>query len=216
MSLESRFRHVLAVFGQPMPTAGKGKIFRPCVPIDLTDALGVAATRRVATDRIEPLFEFGLRTPPHGGAAALGMLWIGDRGGLVCASMPRRSLVALAALLPASEPALLSDFLLRFLGRNGRRFGINVLDGLPLWIRNRRPDLLDRRSMKRALWAWMICAERRRLTSWPMVRAHVADRWGRDDWPSALSHADRRQLLAMYLAALYVEAARPAAQAPAE
>jgi hypothetical protein len=70
--------------------------------------------------------------------------------------------------------------------------------------------------MKRALWAWMIWADRHRLTSWPMVRAHVADRWGRDDWPAALSHADRRKLLAMYLAASYVEAARPAAQAPAE
>jgi hypothetical protein len=89
MSLESRFRHILAAFGQPVPTAGKGMIFRPCVPIDLTDALGVATARRVATERIAPLFEFGARTPPHGGAAALGMLWIGDSGGPVVGGRSR-------------------------------------------------------------------------------------------------------------------------------
>jgi hypothetical protein len=33
MSLESRFRHILATFGQPVPTAGEGMICRPCVPI---------------------------------------------------------------------------------------------------------------------------------------------------------------------------------------
>jgi hypothetical protein len=111
-------------------------------------------------------------------------------------------------LLPAAERSLLSDFLLRFMGRNGRRFGIDFLQGLPPWIRNRRPDLLDRRGMKRALWAWMTWADRHRLTSWQMVRGHVADRWGRDEWSATLSHEDRRKLLGMYLAASYVEPAR--------
>ncbi len=208
MSLESRFRHIVAAFGRPVPTASDGAIFRPHAPIDLPDALGAAAARRLATERIEPLFDFGVRTSPPGGAAALGMLWIGDSGGLVCASMPRRGPVAVAALLPAADATLLSDFLLRFMGRNGRRFGVDFLQGLPPWIRNRRPDLLDRRAMKRALWAWTTWADRRRLTSWPAVRAHVADRWGRDEWPGTLSHEDRRKLLGMYLAASYVELAR--------
>lgn len=207
MSLESRFRHILAAFGERIPATSDGAIFRPRAPIDLPSALGPVAARRMAAARIERLFDFGVRTSSRSDAAALGMLWIGDSGGLICASMPRRGPVALAALLPAAEPRLLSDFLLRFMARNGRRFGVNFLQGLPLWIRNRRPDLVDRRAMKRAMWAWTTWAHRHRVTSWQTVRGQVADRWGRDEWSETLSHEDRRKLLGMYLAASYVEIA---------
>jgi hypothetical protein len=207
MSLESRFRHIVAAFGQPVSTAGDGTIFRPPAPIDLHACLGGAVTRRLAAERIEPLVDFGVRTPRSDGAAALSMLWIGDRGGLVCVEMPERGPVAVAALLPAAEPALVSSFLLRFMGPNGRSFGVDFLPALPLWIRNRRPDLLDRWAMKRALWAWMTRAKRCRITSWPEVRCHVADRWGRDEFAETLSHEDRRKLLGMYVAASYVEVA---------
>jgi len=118
--------------------------------------------------------------------------------------VPRRGCLAVAALMPL-KPAIVSDFVLRFIGRNGRSFGVEFLSGLPLWIRNRRPDLLDRRAMKRAVWTWMTYAARRQITSWRAMRAHVADRWGRDEWPEMLSHEDRRKLLGMYLAASYVE-----------
>src|SRR6266508_3617595 len=37
------------------------------------------------------------------------------------------------------------------------------------------------------------------------VRSHVADRWGRDDWPEMLSHEERGKPLGMYLAASYIE-----------
>lgn len=77
--------------------------------------------------------------------------------------------------------------------------------GQPLWIRNRRPDLLDRRAMKGALWAWMTSAERAGVMSWETVRAHVAHRWGRDDWSEKLSHEERCKLLRMYLATSYIE-----------
>ena len=204
MSLESRFRRVVAAFGRPLPTARDGAIFRPCAPIDLVASLGAAAARRLAAERIEPLLDFGLRSP-RDDAATVGMLRIGDSGGLVCIGMPRRGSLAVAALLPAAEPALVSDFLLRFMSKNGSSFGLEFLQGLPLWIRNRRPDLLDRRAVKRALWAWMTWAERRGVASWQVVRSHVADRWGRDDWPETLSHEGRRRLLGVYLATSYVE-----------
>ena len=173
MSLESRFRHILAAFGERIPATSGGAIFRPRAPIDLPSALGPVAARRLAATRIERLFDFGVPTSSHGDAAALGMLWIGDSGGLICASMPRRSPVALAALLPAAEPRLLSDFLSSFMARNGRRFGVNFLQGLPLWIRNRRPDLVDRRAMKRAMWAWVTWAHRHRVTSWQTFAAKL-------------------------------------------
>ncbi len=206
MSVESRFRRIVAAFGHEIPRAGDGAIFRPPAPIDLPKALGAAAARRLAAAQIEPLFDCGV-SPSKGGSATLGMIWIGESGGLVCGIMPRRRPVALAALLPAAAPTLVSDFLLRFLAKNGRSFGVEFLGSLPLWIRNRRPDLLDRRAMKRALWAWMTWADRCGVTSWQAVRAHVADRWGRDEWPETLSHDDRRKLLGMYLAASYVEVA---------
>lgn len=205
MSLQSRFRHVVAAFGQPVCRPGPGAIFRPPAPIDLPACLGGSVARRLAADRIEPLFDFGVRMS-GGSAAAVGILWIGDHGGLVCVDVPRRGSLAVAALMPP-EPAVVSDFLLRFIGKNGRSFGVEFLSGLPFWIRNRRPDLLDRRAMKRAMWAWMTYAARRRIASWQAVRAHVADRWGRDQWPEVLSHEDCRKLLGMYLAASYVELA---------
>lgn len=64
--------------------------------------------------------------------------------------------------------------------------------GQPLWIRN-------------PLWAWMTSAERAGVMSWETVRAHVAHRWGRDDWSEKLSHEERCKLLRMYLATSYIE-----------
>jgi hypothetical protein len=206
MSLQSRFRDIVAAFGRPVCTSSQGTIFRPPAPIDLPACLGRSVARRLAADRIEPLCDFGVRMP-GGGAAVLGILWIGHRGGVICVDAPPRGSLAVAAVMPAG-PAIMSDFLLRFLGRNGRSFGVEFLPGPPFWIRNYRPDLLDRRAMKRALWAWMTYAVRRRTASWQAVRAHVADRWGRDQWPEVLSHEHRRNLLGMYLAVSYVEVVR--------
>jgi hypothetical protein len=158
-------------------------------------------------ERIEPLFEFGVGPAPGVSAAGLGMLWIGRTGGLVCANLPQGAPVALAALCPAPDPALIAAFLMRFMAKNGTTFGVDFLHGLPPWIRNLRPDLLDRRAMKRALWRWMTWAERAGVTSWQAVRSHVADRWGRDDWSEMLSHEERGKLPGMYLAASYIELA---------
>lgn len=205
MSLESRFRSVVGAFGQRESTAAEGAIFRPPAPIDLPAFLGRGVARRLMAERIEPLFEFGVGTAPGGNAAGLGMLWIGRIGGLVCADLPHRAPVALAALLPASDPALIATFLMRFMAKNGTTFGVDFLHRLPPWIRNQRCDLLDRRAMKRALWRWMTWAERSGVTSWQVMRHHVADRWGRDDWSETLSHEDRGRLLGMYLAASYIE-----------
>jgi len=205
MSLESRFRRIVAAFGLQVPTAAEGAIFRSRAPIDLPACLGRAVARRLVAERIEPLFEFGVGPPPGGSAAGLGMLWIGRTGGLVCANLPHRAPVALAALCPAPDPPLIAAFLMRFMAKNGTTFGVDFLHGLPPWIRNQRPDLLDRRTMKRALWRWMTWAERAGVTSWQAVRSHVADRWGRDDWSEMLSHEERGKLLGMYLAASYIE-----------
>lgn len=38
-------------------------------------------------------------------------------------------------------------FVLWFMARNGSAFGIDFLHGLPRWVRNVRPDLLDRPSV---------------------------------------------------------------------
>lgn len=205
MSLESRFRHIVAAFGLRVPTAAEGAIFRSPAPIDLRACLGRVVARRLVAERIEPLVEFGVGPAPGSSEASLGMLWIGRTGGLVCANLPQKAPVALAALCPARDPALIAAFLMRFMAKNGTTFGVDFLHRLPTWICNQHPDLLDRRTMKRALWRWMTWGERARVTSWQAVRSHVTDRWGRDEWSKTLSHEARGELLGMYLAASYIE-----------
>jgi hypothetical protein len=205
MSMESRFRYILAAFGEPVPTAVQGAIFRSPAPIDLPASLGPALARRLVSERNELLIEFGAGRMSADGTASLGMLRVGRAGGVICVVSPCRTPVAVAALRPATEPSLISAFLLWFMARNGATFGIDFLHGLPPWIRNLRPDLLDRPAVRRALRAWMAWAHHTGATSWERMRAHVIDRWGDMTGRRRFPKGERRELLEMYLTTSYFE-----------
>jgi hypothetical protein len=108
-----------------------------------------------------------------------------------------------AAVVSRNPRVLLSTWLAALLAHNGADYGVEILHRLPPWIRCRRPALLRRDFVKRALWKWLDWANGAGVSTWSELRRHVLDRWGRDEWPAVLSHEDRRSLLRIYVS--YIE-----------
>lgn len=205
MNAEERFRRFAASFYSVAMELPMGTVYRPPRPISLSDALGRDAGRRLARDQVQPLIEFGQGRDGIG-TVELGVLPLGHASGFLCLRDAGSDAGHVVAAAVSRIPrVLLSSWLAALLAHNGADYGVEILKRLPPWIRCRRPDLVHRDSVKRALWRWLEWANREGVCRWPELRRHVVHRWGRDEWAPVPSHEDRRSLLRIYFQVSYIE-----------
>jgi hypothetical protein len=197
-----------AAFGECHLTTPTGRLFKPAVPIDLAHALGARVATRLVRDRLHPIIDLALRTPQLASEVTVGLLPIGNRAGFLCVRTADAPPMVVAAVVAERMATLVSLFFVDFLGSSGEAYGVCRLEQPPVFIANRRPDLLRRAFVMEAFAAWMRWADCHGLEPWSALRREVAERWGRDEWGDLGGAELRRSLLRVYLTITYVE--RPA------
>lgn len=197
-----------AAFGGCRLATPAGRLFRPAAPIDLAHALGGRVATALVRDRLQPIIDLAVSTPHLAPAVTLGLLPVGDRAGFLCVRPAHARPQAVAAVVAEQPAPLVSLFFVDLLRENGATYGVSALERPPVFIANRRPDLLRRAFVTEALAGWIRWAQRGGREPWSMLRQLVAERWGRDEWDDLSGAEERRSLLRVYLAITYVE--RPA------